>query len=131
MLEKDFLEGALNRGGVAERKAAKHNLPSSSKRKFRVRSFVSAAAASTTCRAQCRPPAWSPAHGGGYLLRTMAITQPNQVWVMDITYVLMPCGFVYLAVVLNASVVACCRGAECPHCRRGAGGYYICCRIVS
>ncbi len=36
-----------------------------------------------------------------YLLRGMAITQPNQVWAMDITYIPMACGFVYLAVVLD------------------------------
>ena len=32
-----------------------------------------------------------------YLLRGMAITQPNQVWAMDITYITMARGFVYLA----------------------------------
>ena len=36
-----------------------------------------------------------------YLLRGMAITQPNQVWAMDITYITMARGFVYLAVVLD------------------------------
>ena len=36
-----------------------------------------------------------------YLLRGMAITQPNQVWAMDITYIPMERGFVYLAVVLD------------------------------
>ena len=36
-----------------------------------------------------------------YLLRGMAITQPNQVWAMDITYIPMARGFVYLAVVLD------------------------------
>jgi putative transposase len=36
-----------------------------------------------------------------YLLRGMAITRPNQVWAMDITYVPMARGFVYLAVVLD------------------------------
>ena len=34
-----------------------------------------------------------------YLLRGMAITRPNQVWAMDITYIPMARGFVYLAVV--------------------------------
>src|SRR5947208_12237496 len=34
-----------------------------------------------------------------YLLRGMAITRPNQVWAMDITYIPMERGFVYLAVV--------------------------------
>ena len=37
-----------------------------------------------------------------YLLRGMAITQPNQVWAMDITYIPMARGFVYLAVVLDS-----------------------------
>jgi putative transposase len=36
-----------------------------------------------------------------YLLRGMAITRPNQVWAMDITYIQMERGFVYLAVVLD------------------------------
>ena len=36
-----------------------------------------------------------------YLLRGLPITRPNQVWAMDITYVPMAKGFVYLAVVLD------------------------------
>src|SRR6202045_2019813 len=36
-----------------------------------------------------------------YLLRGTEITQPNQVWAMDITYIPMERGFVYLAVVLD------------------------------
>ena len=32
-----------------------------------------------------------------YLLRHLAITQPNHVWAMDITYIPMARGFVYLA----------------------------------
>ena len=36
-----------------------------------------------------------------YLLRGMEITRPNQVWAMDITYIPMAKGFVYLAVVLD------------------------------
>jgi putative transposase len=36
-----------------------------------------------------------------YLLRGMEVTQPNQVWAMDITYIPMAHGFVYLAVVLD------------------------------
>ena len=36
-----------------------------------------------------------------YLLRGMTIDHPNQVWAMDITYVPMAKGFVYLAVVLD------------------------------
>jgi len=36
-----------------------------------------------------------------YLLRGMAITRPNQVWAMDITYIPMARGFVYLAAVLD------------------------------
>ena len=35
------------------------------------------------------------------LLRGAAITRPNQVWAMDITYIPMARGFVYLAVVLD------------------------------
>lgn len=36
-----------------------------------------------------------------YLLRGIEITRPNQVWAMNITYIPMARGFVYLAVVLN------------------------------
>jgi putative transposase len=36
-----------------------------------------------------------------YLLRAKEITRPNQVWAMDITYIPMARGFVYLAVVLD------------------------------
>ena len=36
-----------------------------------------------------------------YLLRGLAITRPNHVWAMDITYIPMARGFVYLAVVLD------------------------------
>jgi putative transposase len=36
-----------------------------------------------------------------YLLRGMEIARPNQVWAMDITYIPMARGFVYLAVVLD------------------------------
>src|SRR5258705_13376195 len=36
-----------------------------------------------------------------YLLRGSEIRRPNQVWAMDITYIPMAHGFVYLAVVLD------------------------------
>lgn len=36
-----------------------------------------------------------------YLLRGVAVTKPNQVWAMDITYIPMAKGFVYLAAVLD------------------------------
>ena len=36
-----------------------------------------------------------------YLLRGVQVTRPNQVWAMDITYIPMERGFVYLAVVLD------------------------------
>ena len=36
-----------------------------------------------------------------YLLRGLAITQPNQVWAMDLTYLPMRHGFLYLVVVLD------------------------------
>ena len=36
-----------------------------------------------------------------YLLRHLPITQPNQVWAMDITYIPMARGFVYLAAVMD------------------------------
>jgi putative transposase len=36
-----------------------------------------------------------------YLLRGVEVTRPNQVWAMDITYIPMARGFVYLAAVLD------------------------------
>jgi putative transposase len=36
-----------------------------------------------------------------YLLRGLEVTRPNQVWAMDITYIAMERGYVYLAVVLD------------------------------
>ena len=36
-----------------------------------------------------------------YLLRKLAVTRPNQVWAMDITYIPMAHGFVYLVAVLD------------------------------
>lgn len=36
-----------------------------------------------------------------YLLRNLAITRPNQVWAMDITYIPMARGFVYLTAVMD------------------------------
>jgi putative transposase len=51
-----------------------------------------------------RPRTTKPAPGHKifpYLLRGLEITRPNQVWAMDITYIPMSKGFVYLAVVLD------------------------------
>ena len=51
-----------------------------------------------------RPRTTQPGPGNKiypYLLRGMEITRPNQVWAMDITYVPMARGFVYLVVVLD------------------------------
>ena len=36
-----------------------------------------------------------------YLLRDMAITRPNQVWMIDITYLRMPKGFVYWVAIID------------------------------
>src|ERR1017187_841190 len=36
-----------------------------------------------------------------YLLRGLAVERPNQVWAMDITYIAMARGFVYLAAVID------------------------------
>ena len=49
-----------------------------------------------------RPNTSKPAPGHKiypYLLRGMKIVRPNQVWAMDITYIPMARGFVYLAAV--------------------------------
>ncbi len=51
-----------------------------------------------------RPNTSKPAPGHKiypYLLRALPITRPNQAWAMDITYIPMARGFVYLAVVLD------------------------------
>jgi putative transposase len=36
-----------------------------------------------------------------YLLKNLAIVRPNQVWQMDITYIKLPRGFVYLAAIID------------------------------
>ena len=51
-----------------------------------------------------RPNTSKPASGHRiypYLLRGLAIDRPNQVWAMDITYIPMARGFVYLAAVVD------------------------------
>ena len=51
-----------------------------------------------------RPNTSKPAPGHKvylYLLRKLAVTRPNQVWAMDITYIPMARGFVYLGAVLD------------------------------
>ena len=51
-----------------------------------------------------RPNTSKPASGHKiypYLLRKLPITRPNQVWAMDITYIPMARGFIYLAAVLD------------------------------
>jgi putative transposase len=51
-----------------------------------------------------KPRTTNPAPGHKifpYLLRGLEITRPNQVWAMDITYIPMAKGFVYLTVVLD------------------------------
>ena len=51
-----------------------------------------------------RPRTSKPAPGHKvypYLLRNVAVTRPDQVWAMDITYVPMARGFVYLAAVID------------------------------
>ncbi len=51
-----------------------------------------------------RPNTSKPAPGHKiypYLLRDLAVERPNQVWAMDITYVPMARGFVYLAAVVD------------------------------
>ncbi len=51
-----------------------------------------------------RPSTSKPAPGHKiypYLLRGLTVERPNQVWAMDITYIPMARGFVYLAVVLD------------------------------
>jgi putative transposase len=51
-----------------------------------------------------RPSTSKPAPGHQaypYLLRKLPITHPNQVWAMDITYIPMARGFVYLAAVVD------------------------------
>ena len=51
-----------------------------------------------------RPNTSKPASGHKiypYLLRGMMIDRPNQVWAMDITYIAMARGFVYLAAVID------------------------------
>ena len=51
-----------------------------------------------------RPNTSKPAPGHRlypYLLRTLAVTRPNQVWATDITYIPMARGFVYLVAIVD------------------------------
>ena len=51
-----------------------------------------------------RPNTYKPALGHKiypYLLRGLVVDRPNQVWAMDITYIAMARGFVYLAAVVD------------------------------
>ena len=51
-----------------------------------------------------RPNTSKPAPGHKiypYLLRNLPIIRPNQVWAMDITYIPMARGFIYLAAVVD------------------------------
>ena len=46
-----------------------------------------------------------------YLLKKMSITEPDQVWCSDITYIRLAHGFVYLTAVMDwASRYVCCPG---------------------
>jgi putative transposase len=55
--------------------------------------------------ALCRRPRTTRRHPAHpvfpYLLRGLAIEQPNQVWAMDLTYIPMARGYVYLAAVMD------------------------------
>ena len=55
--------------------------------------------------ALCRKPGTSKKHPGHkiypYLLRGINISQANQVWALDTTYIPMAKGFVYLTVVID------------------------------
>jgi len=55
-----------------------------------------------------------------YLLRGIEITRPNQVWAMDITYIPMARGFVYLAVVLDW-LKAPAKAGAISRCKSGLG----------
>ena len=57
-----------------------------------------------------------------YLLRYLEIVNPNQVWAMDITYIPMAKGFLYLAGVMDiysrkilSSVFSCQHRFNIPH----------------
>ena len=57
-----------------------------------------------------------------YLLRGMEIVRPNQVWAMDITYIPMAKGFVYLAAVLDwfSRRVLSCQVPQTPNSAKSA-----------
>ena len=83
-----ILQGLLGRRGVQDR-------PSS-------RQDADAADRDSGALSPSAPTKPEPGHKiYPYLLRGAAITRPNQVWAMDITYIPMARGFVYLAVVLD------------------------------
>ncbi len=65
-----------------------------------------------------------------YLLRGLKVDRPNQVWAMDITYIPMARGFVYLAAVVDWSLLSGSgvvrsgpgRGAKEAWCAGASGG---------
>ena len=77
-----------------------------------------------------RPNTSKPAPGHKiypYLLRDVTIERPNQVWAMDITYIPMRRGFVYLAAVVDVVQPARAGASRVDHhgggvLRRSAGG---------
>jgi putative transposase len=58
-----------------------------------------------------------------YLPRGLGIERPNQVWAMDITYIPMTRGFVYLVVVLDwfSRRALACTSIQCEPCRQAIG----------
>ena len=87
-----------------------------------------------------KPRTSTPASGHKifpYLLRHLEIERPNQAWGMDITYVPMPRGFMYLVVVLDwascsatAPVSGTCSNGRGP-CSTGAPQGSPCCWLPS
>ena len=45
-----------------------------------------------------------------FLLKKMSITEPDQVWCSDITYILLVHGFVYLTALMDWGSLMCCPG---------------------
>ena len=58
-----------------------------------------------------------------YLLRGLEAERPNQVWAMDITYIPMAKGFVYLAAVLDLST-------KCARLKHEGSAFTICVLII-
>jgi putative transposase len=86
-------------GARGLRRVLKHEFPGVGRRRFRTLMRTMGISAIAPQPGTSRRHRAHPVYP--YLLRHRTITRPNEVWAMDITYIPMARGFVYLAVVMD------------------------------